>query len=143
MLHADDRWAINDTVSLHGHIFDGGHLNRLEEIFTSDVIYDMNAVGIGAFEGIDMVRGAAAQMEDRGVGPLAHHVTNIVVTGEEGDIVTVESKGLMVMRDGAVESVTHLDTVCRHDGGWRISRRIISPLRPVAHAPAGALTDER
>lgn len=143
MLHADDRWAINDTVSLHGHLFDGGHLDRLEEIFTSEAIYDMSAVGIGAVEGIEVIRERAQQMADRGVGPLSHYVTNIVVTGEEGDVVTVESKGLLVMRDGAVESVTHLDTVCRHDGGWRISRRIISPLRPVAHAPAGAPTDER
>jgi len=43
--------------------------------------------------------------------------------------VTAQSKGLMVMHDGTLESVTHLDTLRRHDGAWRISRRIISPIR--------------
>jgi hypothetical protein len=33
------------------------------------------------------------------------------------------------MSNGALESVTHLDTLRRHDGEWRISRRIISPVR--------------
>jgi len=33
------------------------------------------------------------------------------------------------MRDGTLESVTHLDTLRRHEGQWRISHRIISPIR--------------
>lgn len=144
MLQADDRFAINDTLSLHGHILDGGHLGRLEEIFTSDVVYDMSAVGMGLFEGIETVRGAAQQLEARGVGPVAHHVTNVVVTDEgSGDAVHVESKGFMVMHDGAIESVTHLDTLLRQDGAWRISRRIISPLGQVSHTPDSALAAER
>ena len=138
MLHADDRWAINDTVSMHGHIFDDGLLDRLEELFTPDAVYDMSAVRMGTYQGIETLRLAARQMEDRGVGPIAHHVTNIVVTAEQADRVTVRSKGLMVMRDGTLESVGHLDTLDRRDGGWRISRRVISPAGGAAHAPAGA-----
>ena len=62
-LHAEDRQAIGETLSLHGHLFDGGHLGRLGEIFTPDV------------------------------------------------------------------------TLRRHDGGWRISRRVISPqLTPLGGA---------
>jgi hypothetical protein len=37
------------------------------------------------------------------------------------------SKGLMLRADGTLASVTHLDALRRHDGGWRISRRVISP----------------
>jgi hypothetical protein len=73
----NDRWAIAEIVSLHGHIFDAGQLDRLEEIFTPEIVYDMSAVGIGVFEGIEVVRNAAAS----------------------------------------------------HHGDWRISRRIISPVR--------------
>jgi ketosteroid isomerase-like protein len=143
MLHADDRWAINDTISMHGNLIDGGHLDRLEELFTPDVVYDMSAVGLGVFEGLETVRGAARQMEDRGVGPVAHHVTNVVIAAEEGDEATVESKGLMVMRDGALESVTHRDTVRRQDGGWRISRRNISPLPSKTRPSTGTPVDHR
>jgi hypothetical protein len=50
-LHADDRLAIGETLSLHGHLFDAGLLDRLAEIFTPDVVYDMSSVGIGTFEG--------------------------------------------------------------------------------------------
>ena len=126
-LHAEDRWAIGEILSLHGHIFDGGHLDRLGEIFTPDVVYDMTAVGVGTFEGIEAIRSAALQL---GAGnPIAHHVTNVVITGEEDGLVTALSKGLMLMADGTLSSVTHLDAVRRHDGGWRISRRVISPQR--------------
>ena len=125
-LHAEDRQAISETLSLHGHIFDGGHLDRLGEIFTPGVVYDMSAVGVGTFEGIEAIRSAALQL---GAGnPVAHHLTNVVITGD-GDSVTALSKGLILMADGTVASVTHLDTLRRHDGGWRISRRVICPQR--------------
>jgi hypothetical protein len=125
-LHAEDREAIGETLSLHGHLFDGGHLDRLGEIFTPDVIYDMSAVGVGTFEGIEAIRSAALQLGAR--NPVAHHVTNVVITGD-GDSVTALSKGLILMADGTVASVTHLDTLRRQDRGWRISRRVISPQR--------------
>ena len=130
-LHAEERQAIGETLALHGHIFDGGQLDRLEEIFTPEVVYDLTDVGVGTFEGIEAVRSAALQL---GPGnPVAHHVTNVVITSEEDDLVTARSKGLMIMADGAFASVTHLDTLRRHNGGWRISRRVILAQR----APLG------
>jgi hypothetical protein len=122
-LHAEDRQAISEILSLHGHIFDGGHLDRLEEIFTPEVVYDLSDVGVGTFEGIEAVRSGALKL---GAGnPVAHHVTNVVITSEEDDLVTARSKGLMIMANGAFASVTHLDTLRRHNGGWRISRRAV------------------
>ena len=56
-------------------------------------------------------------------------MTNAVISGEDDGTVTALSKGLMLMADGTLASVTHLDTLRRHDGGWRISRRVISPQR--------------
>ena len=78
-LYAEDRQAIGETLSLHGHLFDGGHLGRLGEIFTPDVVYDMSALGVGTFEGIEAIRSAALRL---GPGnPVAHHVTNVVISG--------------------------------------------------------------
>jgi hypothetical protein len=126
-LHAEDRWAIGETLSLHGHLFDGGHLDRLGEIFAPDVVYDMSAVGVGTFEGIEAIRSAALHL---GAGnPIAHHVTNVVITSGEDGLVTARSKGLMLMANGTFASVTHLDTLRRRNGGWRISRRVITPQR--------------
>ncbi len=140
-LHADDRWAIGETLSLHGHIFDGGHLGRLEEIFTPDVVYDLSDVGVGTFEGIEAIRRGALQL---GAGnPIAHHVTNVVITSEEEDLVTVQSKGLMIMGNGAFGSVTHHDTLRRHNGGWRISHRVISAQRTPLNGAYLADADHR
>ena len=61
-LHAEDRQAIGEILALHGHLFDGGHLSRLGEIFTPDVVYDMSAVGVGTFEGIETIGGAALRL---------------------------------------------------------------------------------
>jgi hypothetical protein len=138
-LPAEDRWAISETLSLPGHIFDGGQLDRLEEIFTPDAVYDLSDAGVGTFEGIEAIRSGALRL---GAGnPIAHHVTNIVITSAEGDLVTVSSKGLMLMANGTPASVTHLDTLRRHDGGWRISRRVIlaqrTPLGGAHLADAG------
>jgi hypothetical protein len=56
-------------------------------------------------------------------------VTNVVITDATADVATVRSKGLMIMADGTVGSVNHLDTLRRHDGHWRISRRIVTAQR--------------
>jgi hypothetical protein len=122
-LSDEDRRAIDRTLALHGHIFDRGELGRLEEIFTPEVVYDLSDVGVGTFEGLEAIRSGALKL---GAGnPIAHHVTNIVITGREDDAVTAQSKGFMIMADGSAASVTHLDTLRRQDGSWRISRRVI------------------
>ena len=126
-LDAEDRWAIAETLSLHGHIFDEGQLDRLEEIFTPEVVYDLSAAGVGTFKGIEAVRNGALKL---GAGnPVAHHVTNVVMASEEDDLVTVRSKGLVIRADGTLRSVTHLDTLRRLKDGWRISHRVIRPQR--------------
>lgn len=134
MLNADDRLEINETLSLHGHIFDTGQLDRLEEIFTPEVVYDLSDAGVGTFEGIAAIRHATLKLGAR--NPLAHHLTNVVIEDGERDLVTVRSKGFMIMANGALESVNHLDTLRRHNGRWRISRRVITAQRAPSYGPA-------
>lgn len=126
MLSSADRMQITEVLSLHGHIADGAHLDRLGEIFTPDVVYDLTDAGVGRFEGIDVLRGAFANLG--AAAPLAHHVTNIVISVTGPDEATARSKGLMIMADGSLKSVNHVDTVRRHDGNWRIGRRIVTAL---------------
>ncbi|TAK68912.1 MAG: nuclear transport factor 2 family protein [Actinomycetota bacterium] len=123
MLSAEDRWAIGETLSLHGHLFDQGQLDRLHELLTPDIVYDVTDVGGGQLVGIDEVRRAGLELGDG--NPLAHHVTNVVITGDSGDEATAISKGLGVMANGTSASCTYLDTLRRTDGGWRLSRRVL------------------
>jgi hypothetical protein len=127
LLTAEDRIAIAETIAMHGHLFDEGELDRLDELFTSDVTYDVSDVGLGVLHGIDAVRQAAL---DLGSGnPVAHHVTNIVITDTDGQSAAVRSKGIAVMSDRRCVACTYVDTVRNEPDGWRISHRKILPRR--------------
>src|SRR3546814_16764817 len=102
MLTTTDHIEIHETLARHGFISDDNELDRLDELFTPDALYDMTASGMGAFEGIEVIRAAAAPMATSGRSPLAHYVTNILITSIDGDEASVRSKGLMIMPDGAI-----------------------------------------
>jgi ketosteroid isomerase-like protein len=132
MLTTEDRLAIAETLALHAHVVDADQLDRIEELFTPDAVYDMTAPGIGIFEGIDTIRAAAAQMATSGHAPIAHFLTNVVITSEREDEATALSKCLMIMATGTTQGVTYDDTLRREQGHWRVSRRVITPAgRPV------------
>ncbi|MCS7477973.1 nuclear transport factor 2 family protein [Umezawaea endophytica] len=122
LLTLEDRYEITETLSLIGHLFDSGELDRLEDGFTPDAVYDLTDAGVGAFEGIEAMRQGALRLGAH--NPVAHHLTNVVITVED-DIVIARSKGFILMAGGKVQSLTHHDVVRRHDGRWRVSRRVI------------------
>lgn len=141
MLTTQDRLDINDTLALHASIVDTNQLDRLDDLFTSDAVYDMTATssGAGALRGLEAIRVAAGRLAGSGHAPLAHFVTNIIATSTGDDRATVRSRGLMIMADGSVHAVSHDDDLQRRDGLWRISRRVITPLG----VPATAAMDPR
>lgn len=122
-LSAEDRIAVTELIHLHGHLFDGGELDRLDELFTDDVVYDVSDYGGGALVGVTAIREAAFALGDG--NPVAHHVTNVVITELPDGVVRVLSKGLGVNVDGTCGSVTYDDRVTRGAAGWRISHRTV------------------
>jgi hypothetical protein len=132
LLTAEDRWTIGETISLHGHLFDEGHLDRLDELFTADIVYDVSDVGIEPLHGIEEIRRATLELGM--ANPVAHHVTNIIITSSEGDCVNTRCKAIVVKADGRCGSATYLDTLRRDDGRWRISHRTVLARR----TPLGA-----
>jgi hypothetical protein len=126
-LTADDRFAIEDLINLHGHLVDRGDFAGLPALFTEDVAYDASAFGGGMLAGVDAMRDAALALGER--NPVAHHVTNIVLAEAPDGTVRAVSKGIGVMTNGAASSVTYEDTVERGTAGWRITHRVIRPRR--------------
>jgi hypothetical protein len=126
-LSPDDRAAIVQLISLHGHVFDDGDLDRLDVLFTPSVVYDVSELGGGALQGIEAIRTAALALGDR--NPLGHHVTNIVVTEHEDGTARVRSKGIGINTDGTASTVTYEDKVVGTEAGWRIDHRKIVPRR--------------
>lgn len=126
-LTTEDQLAIAGLLALHGHLFDEGELDRLDEVFTPVAVYDATDFGQEPMHGLDAIRSSALTLGDR--NPVAHHVTNIVITPIDNDSASARSKGLGVTRDGKTGSVTYLDTVARTREGWRISRRLVQARR--------------
>lgn len=123
MLTAEDRWAIEETISLQGHLFDEGHLERLDELFTADIVYDLADIGMAPLHGIEEIRRAALELG--AANPLAHHVTNVIISSVEEDRVRTRCKAIVVNTDGSCGSATYVDTLRREDGGWRVSHRVV------------------
>jgi 3-phenylpropionate/cinnamic acid dioxygenase small subunit len=130
-ISTDDRLAIHELLARHGHIVDNGELDRLSELFTADVVYDLTRLGGSSLHGTAAIVEASRQLGDR--NPVAHHVTNVVVSEHEGEI-TARSKFLGVRKDGSVGSGVYDDVLRRTSDGWRIARRQVSvrkePLQP-------------
>ena len=126
-LTAEDRTAITDLINRHGHLSDSGELDRMHELFTADVVYDVTDLGGGVLTGLAVLRDAALAL-GRG-NPVAHHVTNIVLTEPADDLVHALSKGIGINADGTIGSVTYEDTIVRSDSGWRISHRTVRARR--------------
>jgi hypothetical protein len=127
-----DRLALHELVARHGHLVDAGDLASLDEVFLPDVAYDVTDLGGTVMAGLVEVEAASRRLGDG--NPVAHHVTNIVVTSLTDDVAHVMSKGLGVAGDGTVGSVVYDDEAVRTPTGWRIRRRTVrarrAPLRP-------------
>jgi 3-phenylpropionate/cinnamic acid dioxygenase small subunit len=127
-----DRTIITELIALHGHLVDDGELDRMHELFTADVTYDVTDMGGGSIEGLTALRDAALAMG--ALNPVGHHVTNIVLTELADNQVRARSKGIGINADGTSGSVTYEDTISYGDRGWRISHRKVLARR----APLGA-----
>jgi hypothetical protein len=131
-LTLQDRATITELIALHGHLCDSGELDRLGEVFTTDVGYDVTDLGHEVLRGVAACAEAAWALGD--LNPVGHHVTNTVLTEDAAGRVHALSKGIGVSADGSSASVTYEDTLVRLPQGWRISYRKIRARR----APLGA-----
>ncbi|MFI2712909.1 nuclear transport factor 2 family protein [Micromonospora sp. NPDC018662] len=130
-LSVADRLAIHELLALHGHLMDAGELDRMDELFAVDVVYDVAAFGFGELYGHEAIRSAALALGSR--NPVGHHVTNVHVTEDADGTVRAVSKGIGVHADGSVGSVVYEDVVRREVAGWRIAHRRVTPRRTPLH----------
>ena len=130
-LTAEDRLEIYELLALHGHLIDAGSFDRLDELFTADFVYDVEAFGLGRLEGAEAFAEASRALGDD--NPLGHHVTNPLVIADRAGEATIRSKGIGILADGTSGSVVYEDVVRRTDAGWRIARRTVIPRRRPLH----------
>ncbi len=120
-MDTEDTLAIHDVMARYGHVVDDADWERLADVFTTDGVFDLDALGMGVAAGIDQLRSCFARLDH----PLAHHTTNVVVEPTGATTARVRSKFLVVFDDGRAGSGEYHDEVARSPGGWRIARRTV------------------
>ncbi|GAB2618417.1 hypothetical protein Aab01nite_32170 [Paractinoplanes abujensis] len=138
-----DRLEIHEVIALHGHLSDAGAYERFGEVFTSDLVVDAGALGYAPVSAPDPSRPRldgyiAASYRIGPDGPIAHHVTNVVVRAD-GDGARAWSKGLAVKKEGAPASYIYEDQLVRTPAGWRIRHRTVTPRREAGRGVEPAL----
>ena len=126
-MDSHDLVAIHQLVSSYGHAVDGSDSVTLAEVFSEDAVFDTGPTGSGVHVGIGAIRELFNRQSPP--HPAAHHVTNIFVYEEDGDV-RVHSKFLTIDRaSGALRSGDYLDLVVLTSAGWRIKERTIPIIR--------------
>ena len=120
-MDAVDTLAIHELVARYGHVVDYADWERLTDVFTTDGVFDLDAVGMGTAAGIDELRACFARLDH----PRAHHTTNVVVEPTGATTARVRSKFLVVFGDGRTGSGEYHDEVVGSPVGWRIARRTV------------------
>lgn len=132
-LPAEQTLAIHQLISLHGHLVDGDGLDQFDQVFTEDIVYDLEGLGYGTLRGLEALHAAAVEVGDR--DPVGHHVTNIIVMEDAKGEVRVRSKGIGILRDGRAGSLVYDDHLRLTPDGWRIAHRVIQPSRTPSQNP--------
>lgn len=121
-LTTEDIVEINQILSLWAHLVDNQAWDRFDEVFVKDAHFDSSIFGFAPVTGIE----AICQMASQEGHAKAHHTTNIYVQDGPDDEVVAESKGLGLLSNGTVASVTYVDRLKRTPEGWRLASRILA-----------------
>jgi len=122
----DDIVEINQILSLWAHLVDNHAWDRFGEVFTEDAYFDSSVFGFAPVTGI----AAICHMASQDGHAKAHHTTNVYVQEGAGDEIATVSKGLGLLSNGAVASVTYTDRLRRTPEGWRLASRILALQAP-------------
>jgi len=122
----DDIVEINQILSLWAHLVDNHAWDRFGEVFTEDAYFDSSVFGFAPVTGI----AAICHMASQEGHAKAHHTTNVYVQEGAGDEIATVSKGLGLLSNGAVASVTYTDRLRRTPKGWRLASRILALQAP-------------
>lgn len=122
MLSVEDHIAITQVLNLYGHLVDHREWGRFGEVFADDAVFDATIMGGGRMEGLDTI--VTSFRDPDASHPLAHHLSNIVLTPGEDGTVRAISKGFGPRPEASdSRAVTYRDVLRRTPEGWRIALR--------------------
>jgi len=128
ILDVADRLEIHELAARYANAIDDRDWDALAAVFTDDAVYVLSGFGEldDRYEGVGAIR---ALMESSESHPVAHHVTNVVVSVEDGGV-HMMSKIVGPGRRGRVGSADYHDRLRHEAGAWRIAERLVTLRRP-------------
>jgi ketosteroid isomerase-like protein len=137
-----DLEAVKVLTHRYALLLDTATSEGIEEIFTSDAVFDAAAVDLPVLTGIEAIRGFWHAIFDL-TTHTAHTATNHIIVLAEDDDPEVATgthylRAEMVYKDGSTTLITVLntDTYRRTEDGWRIAHRLVRPLLPLVRGTA-------
>ena len=120
----EDRLEIDELAARYGTTIDDRDWDGRADVFCRDAVYELRGFG----ESDQRIVGSAAirrMMEASQAHPVAHHVTNVIVTADDAEV-RMRSKVIGSGARGRVGSADYDDVLRREDGAWRIAQRIVT-----------------
>jgi len=120
-----DRLALHELPGRYGDAIDDRAWDRLDDIFTSDAVFDLTDLGAPRCEGLAAIK---QFMDQEAQHPRTHLMTNIYVD-ETPTGVQLSFRIVALLGEGRVGTASYYDDVVKTPAGWRVSNRVITRRR--------------
>lgn len=121
-MDAADRLEIHELPGRYGDAIDDRAWDRLDEIFTTDAVFDLTDLGARRCEGLADIK---AFMDREAQHPRTHLMTNIYVD-ETPAGAQLRFRIVALLGEGKVGTASYYDDVVSTSSGWRVSNRVVT-----------------
>ena len=120
-----DRLELHELPGRYGDAIDDRAWDRLDDIFTTDAVFDLTDLGAPRCEGLAAIK---QFMDQEAQHPRTHLMTNIYVD-ERPTGVQLRFRIVALLGEGKVGTASYYDDVIKTPAGWRVSNRVITMRR--------------
>ncbi len=117
-----DRLELHELPGRYGDAIDDRDWDRLDQIFTTDAVFDLTDLGAPRLEGLDAIKRYMAEDADH---PRTHTMTNIYVD-ETAQGAKLRFRILALLPERRVGTASYYDDVIKTPEGWRVQNRVIT-----------------
>ena len=117
-----DRLELHELPGRYGDAIDDRAWDRLDDIFTTDAVFDLTDLGAPRCEGLAAIK---QFMDQEAQHPRTHLMTNIYVD-ETTTGVQLRFRIVALLGEGKVASASYYDEVVKTPAGWRVNHRVIT-----------------
>jgi hypothetical protein len=120
-----DRLELHELPGRYGDAIDDRAWDRLDDIFTTDAVFDLTDLGAPRCEGLAAIK---RFMDEEADHPRTHLMTNIYVD-ETPTGVQLRFRIVALLGGGRVGSASYYDDVIKTAEGWRVTNRVVTRRR--------------